>query len=106
MFKIAGDIQLIEFNFMWIVITIVIVVVLYFIHNGFSLRLFLKKDEHISDKFFEKFPLVTPEFINKNAKEQLIENNQEIHELNKTLLELKEEIKNIKEEIEQCKRNS
>ena len=44
-----------------------------------------KKDEHIAEKFLEKFPLVSPEFINKSSKEQNIENNQEIHEINKRI---------------------
>ena len=41
------------------------------------------KDKKLAEHFLNKFPLVSPEFINKNAKARDIENNQEIHELNK-----------------------
>lgn len=54
-----------------------------------------KKDMHAKDcdadivqDLIAKFPLVAPEFINKNLKEQNIENNQEIHELNQRLAKI------------------
>lgn len=58
---------------------------LFLLHNFGGLKLFVDKDKHIADKFLDKFPLVSPEFMSKSSKEQNIENNQEIHEINKRL---------------------
>ena len=44
------------------------------------------------EKFLDKFPLVSPNFINKSAKEQNVENNQEIHELNKKIEDVESRI--------------
>lgn len=60
-----------------------------------------KKDEHIAEKFLEKFPLVSPEFINKSSKEQNIENNQEIHEINKCIDILEQKVNTILEMLKQ-----
>lgn len=73
----------IDINFTWILLFLIICLALFLIHSGFGTRLFVKKDEKIAEKFFDKFPLVSPEFMNKSLKVQNIENNQEIHELNK-----------------------
>ena len=75
----------INLNLFWIAFIIFLGVVVFLIHGGFNINLFVKKDEHIAEKFLDKFPLVAPEFINKNLKEQTIENNQEIHEVNQRL---------------------
>ena len=74
--------MIIDINLFWIVLFIVVAVALFLVHSGFNINLFVKKDEHIADKFFNKFPLVSPDFYNKSAKEQNAENNQEIHEQN------------------------
>lgn len=52
----------------------------------------------ISDSKYlkEKYPLVADDFINKREQEQLIENNQEIHEINKTIDEIKNKIEEMK----------
>ena len=68
----------------------------FLIHSGFNINLFVKKDEHIADKFFEKFPLVSPDFMNKNTVEQNIENNQEIHEINIRLYDIEKSIQEIR----------
>ena len=83
-------------NFAWIGLLIFLGVAAFLIHNGFNINLFVKKDEHIADKFFEKFPLVSPEFMNKNTVEQNIENNQEIHEINIRLYDLAKQIEEIR----------
>lgn len=44
-----------------------------------------KNYTNVIKHFSDKFPLVSPEFMSKSAKEQNIENNQEIHEINKRL---------------------
>lgn len=89
----------IEVNLFWMLFLLVVAVFLFLLHNGFGLNLFIKKDEKIIDKdkalmekFLDKFPLVSPEFINKSAKEQNVENNQEIHELNKKIEEVESRI--------------
>jgi len=69
-------------NLAWISIFVFLGIVIFLVHSGFNTKLFVKKDEHIADKFFDKFPLVSPDFYNKTAKEQNAENNQEIHEQN------------------------
>jgi hypothetical protein len=83
-------------NFAWIGLLIFLGVTAFLIHSGFNINLFVKKDEHIADKFFEKFPLVSPEFMNKNTVEQNIENNQEIHEINIRLYDLAKQIEEIR----------
>lgn len=82
----------IEVNLFWILFLLVVAVFLFLLHNGIGINLFIKKDEKIIDKekaiiekFLDKFPLVQPDFITKSAKEQNIENNQEIHEINKKI---------------------
>lgn len=83
-------------NFAWIGLLIFLGVVVFLIHSGFNINLFVKKDEHIADKFFEKFPLVSPAFMNKNTVEQNIENNQEIHEINIRLYDIEKSIQEIR----------
>lgn len=83
-------------NLFWIVFVIFLGVAAFLIHNGFNVNLFIKKDEHIADKFFEKFPLVSAEFMNKNTREQNIENNQEIHEINVRLYDIEKSIEEIR----------
>ena len=39
-------------------------------------------------KMIDKFPLVSQDFFSKSAKEQNIENNQEIHEINQKIDEI------------------
>ena len=89
----------IEVNLFWMLFLLVVAVFLFLLHNGFGLNLFIKKDEKIiekdkvlMEKFLDKFPLVSPDFINKSAKEQNVENNQEIHELNKKIEEVESRI--------------
>lgn len=77
--------MIVEINLFWILFLLIVAVFLFLLHNFGGLKLFVDKDRHIADKFFDKFPLVSPEFINKSSKEQNIENNQEIHEINKRL---------------------
>ena len=54
----------------------------------------LLSNKHTTDKFLEKYPNVSELFINKTAKEQNIENNQEIHEINKRLSEIEKRLGN------------
>lgn len=75
----------VEVNLFWILFLLIIAVFLFLLHNFGGLKLFIDKDKHIADKFIDKFPLVSLEFMNKTSKEQNIENNQEIHEINKRL---------------------
>lgn len=82
-------------NLAWIFLFIFLGVVVFLIHSGFNVNLFVKKDEHIANKLLDKFPLVVPDFINKNLREQNIENNQEIHELNKKIEVLEAELSKI-----------
>lgn len=51
----------------------------------------------IIKKCVEKFPLVRKEFYSLNWREQMAENNQEIHELYKRLDELESKFKKITE---------
>lgn len=62
-----------------------------------------KKDIHAKDcdsdivqDLISKFPLVSPEFMQKTIKEQSIENNQEIHQINKALISLQKDINEIR----------
>ncbi len=82
----------INLNLFWIAFIVFLGVVVFLIHSGFNINLFVKKDEHIAEKFLDKFPLVAPEFINKNLREQNIENNQEIHEINQKIEALNIEV--------------
>ena len=50
----------------------------------------------LAAKLIEKYPNVSAEFVQKNVKEQTIENNQEIQDLNKQIRELKEELEKCK----------
>lgn len=77
--------MIVEINLFWILFLLIVAVFLFLLHNFGGLKLFVDKDRHIADKFLDKFPLVSPEFMNKSSKEQNIENNQEIHEINKRL---------------------
>lgn len=83
---------MIEINLFWIFTFIIVVVIAFILLLGFINLLGNKKDIHFKDKdtsitssLIDKFPLVSPEFMNKSAKEQNIENNQEIQEINKRL---------------------
>jgi hypothetical protein len=62
-----------------------------------------KKDIHCKDcdtdivqDLIQKFPLVSPAFMNKNTVEQNIENNQEIHEINIRLYDIEKRIEEIR----------
>lgn len=77
--------MIVEINLFWILFFIILSIFLFLLHNFGGLKLFIDKDKHIADKFLDKFPLVSAEFMNKSSKEQNIENNQEIHEINKRL---------------------
>ena len=90
----------IDVNFTWILLFLIVCLVLFLIHNGFGTRLFVKKDEKIAEKFLDKFPLVSPEFMKKSAKLQNAENNQEIHELNQRLNRLEHYINTINDKVE------
>lgn len=90
---------MIEINLFWILALIVLVVIVFVILLGFKNLLDNKKDIHFKDKdisitsdLIAKFPLVSPDFINKSAKEQNVENNQEIHELYKKIEDINSRI--------------
>lgn len=90
---------MIEINLFWILVLIVLVVIVFVILLGFKNLLDNKKDIHfknqdtsITSNLIAKFPLVSPDFINKSAKEQNVENNQEIHELNKKIEDVESRI--------------
>lgn len=102
----------IEVNLFWILFLLVVAVFLFLLHNGIGINLFIKKDEKIIDKekaiiekFLDKFPLVHPDFMTKSAKEQNIENNQEIHELNKKVELMGEAIRGQANIIERLQKN-
>ena len=83
---------MIEINLFWIVTLGVVLAGLFLlkelIYKGLqnkSLNITTNKDIEITKIFTSKFPLVQPAFMTKSAKEQNIENNQEIHELNKKI---------------------
>ncbi len=103
--------MIINFNFFWIAFFIVLAILIFLIHNGININLFVKKDEHIASEFFKKFPLVKADFYTKTAKEQIIENNQEIHENNLEMYDLKKRIEELEIginkilwELEKCKK--
>lgn len=77
--------MIVEVNLFWILFLLLAASFLFLLHNFGGIKLFIDKDRYIADKFFDKFPLVSADFINKSSKEQNIENNQEIHEINKRL---------------------
>lgn len=103
---------MIEINLFWILVLIVSVVIVFVILLGFKNLLDNKKDIHfknqdtsITSNLIEKFPFVSPDFINKSAKEQNIENNQEIHELNKKVELMGEAIRGQANIIERLQKN-
>ena len=90
---------MIEINLFWILVLIVLVVIIFTLLIGQKNLLDNKKDIHFKDKdisitsdLIAKFPLVSPDFINKSAKEQNVENNQEIHELYKKIEDINSRI--------------
>lgn len=79
-------------NLFWVLTTILLIIITFVILAGYKNFLDNNKDIHfknqdtsITSDLIAKFPLVSPDFINKSAKEQNVENNQEIHELNKKI---------------------
>lgn len=56
-------------------------------------------DSDIVQDLINRFPLVKTEFISKSAKEQNIENNQEIHELNKRMEHLECCFKELNQDV-------
>lgn len=74
-------------------IVIVLTIIAFLLHSFGGAKLFIDKDKEIANKFLDKFPLVSSEFINKSTKEQNVENNQEIHEINKRLNLMEEAIR-------------
>lgn len=91
----------IDINFTWLLILVVIGIALFLLHNGFNINLFVKKDEHIADKFFDKFPLVTSNFLQKTHREQTVENNQEIHELTQRVEHLEIYVQELNKKIDE-----
>lgn len=99
-------------NFKWVFICLMATIAFYFLKDYFSIKLQVKKDIHFKDKdasitsdLISKFPLVSPDFIGKNTKEQNIENNQEIHELNKKIGLLEEAVRINSKNIMELKKN-
>lgn len=69
-------------------------------------RIWLNK--HTTDKFLEKYPDVTPDYMAKGLRIQNIENNQEIHEINKrldTLQDIVDDLKDVAESIKEQQDN-
>ena len=102
----------IDINFTWILLFLIVGIALFLLHNLGGLKIFSKHDNSMINQFLDKFPLVSPDFYKKTQKEQIIENNQEIHEINKRfdetdkhLNDLAECIKKITEIIEELKNN-
>lgn len=95
-------------NFKWAFIATIICFFIYFIYDYLRLKLstnkdihFKNKDTEITESIMAKFPLVNPNFINKNQKEMAIENNQEIQEINKKLELMEDAIRiNVKHIME------
>lgn len=71
-------------NLFYILAAVVIILIAYFVKECF----FKTKDTDITNNILEKYPDVSSVFISKSIKEQIIENNQEIHELNKRIKKL------------------
>lgn len=92
-----------SFNFAPVLIFLIICLLLFLLHNlgGLlsSLKIFSKHSKDLSAQFLDKFPLVSPDFINKTVKEQNVENNQEIHEINKKLNRLETDFYDMRENI-------
>lgn len=84
---------------------IILAIVAFLLHNFGGMKLFIDKDKEITNKFLDKFPLVSPEFMNKSVKEQNIENNQEIHEINKRLDNIEDAIRTYAKIIEKVVNN-
>ena len=51
---------------------IILAIVAFLLHNFGGMKLFIDKDKEITNKFLDKFPLVSPEFMNKSVKETLL----------------------------------
>ena len=84
----------IDINLIYIILFLIIAIVIFLFHNGFSLNLFAKHDQKVIDAFLEKYPDVTEIFCKLPLREQNIENNQEIHEINKRLAAIEKRLKN------------
>lgn len=82
-------------NMFWVVVIIAIILIAYFIKECF----FKTKDSDITNNIIEKYPSVSPLFLNKSIREQNIENNQEIHEINKRFDKTETQINELKETI-------
>lgn len=78
---------------------ILIGIAIFLLHNLGGLKIFSNHDKDMNKIWLEKFPLVNPDFYKKNIKEQLAENNQEIHEKNKRLDKQEAEIEELKEQM-------
>ena len=63
----------------------------------------IKENSNTINNLINKFPLVNADFINKNVKEQNIENNQEIHELHKRITYIEQQIEKLSEELTKWK---
>ena len=94
-------------NFAWIGLLVVIGIVIFLIHNISGLQLFSNHDYRLVDKFIDKYPDVTPEFMVKSLREQNIENNQEIFaydrkfkEVNKKLNEIEKKLDELAKKVE------
>lgn len=103
---------MIEINLFWIATLGVVLAGLFLlkelIYKGLqnkSLHITTNKDIEITKIFTDKFPLVHPDFMTKSAKEQNIENNQEIHELNKKVELMGEAIRGQANIIERLQKN-
>jgi peptidoglycan hydrolase CwlO-like protein len=83
-------------NLFWVILICAIVILFYFVKECF----FKDKDTSITTNIIDKFPLVSPNFINKSVKMQNVENNQEIHELNKRIEYLEKYIEALNNKIE------
>jgi len=75
-------------------------IALFLLHNLGGLKLFSNHDIKLTQSFLDKFPLVSTDFMKKPQKEQLIENNQEIHELNKRVEHLEQYVVEINDRIQ------
>ena len=81
-------------NFAWIGPIILIVILLFLVHNLRGLKLFSNHDNSMFEKFLDKYPDVAPAFMTKGIKEQNIENNQEIHEILVRLAKIEKRLSN------------
>ena len=85
--------MVVTINMFWVVVIIAIILIAYFIKECF----FKTKDSDITNNIIEKYPSVSPLFLNKTIREQNIENNQEIHEINKRFDKTETQINELKE---------